>query len=267
MTTMTPSTLATHVLHDGAGVPLVLLHGFPLDHRMWNPVVAELPPGLRVVAVDLPGFGHSDLGQLPPTLEAAADAVHAALRAAGEGNGAVVGMSMGGYVALALAERHPEIVQGLGLVDTKSTADTDEARAGRLAAARTVADSQTLDAVMGMPDKLLGPTSQMERRSLYPTVYDWIRSQSPSAVAWAQRAMAARPDRTDVLHRFPGPVAVVVGAEDSITPIDEAKHMVDAASDATLHVVANAAHLSTIEEPAAVAHALAALQERVVAQL
>ncbi|MEG3614210.1 alpha/beta hydrolase [Isoptericola haloaureus] len=264
---MTPTPLATHVLHDGAGVPLVLLHGFPLDHRMWSPVVAELPPGLRVVAVDLPGFGHSDLGHTPPTLEAAADAVHAALRHAGEGNGAVVGLSMGGYVALTLAERHPEVVHGLGLVDTKSTADTEEARAGRLATARAVEDTQTLDAVMGMPDKLLGPTSKMERRSLYPTVDHWIRSQSPSAVAWAQRAMAARPDRTDVLHRFTGPVAVVVGAEDTITPIDEAKHMVDAASDATLHVVANAAHLSTLEEPAAVAQALTELHERVVEQL
>lgn len=259
---MTSPTLATYLLRDGAGVPLVLLHGFPLDHRMWAPMVAELPQGLRVIAVDLPGHGHSDLGQLPASLDATADLVHGTLREQGDGNAVVVGMSMGGYVALAMAERHPGFVRGLGLVDTKSTADDDGARAGRLRVAAAVTSSQTLDAVMGMPAKLLGPTSELERRSLYPTVDAWIRSQAVSGVAWAQRAMAARPDRTDVLRSFTNPVAVVVGAEDQVTPLDDAHHMVDAAPDATLTVVPNAAHLSPVEEPAAVAEALAGLHRR-----
>jgi pimeloyl-ACP methyl ester carboxylesterase len=259
---MTTPTLATYPLHDGAGVPVVLLHGFPLDHRMWASMVEKLPPGLRVIAVDLPGQGHSDLGQLPPSLDAAADLVHATLREQGEGNAVVVGLSMGGYVALALAERHPGFVRGLGLVDTKSTADDDAARETRLKVAAAVTDSQTLDAVMGMPAKLLGPTSEKERRGLYPTVYAWIRSQSVAGVAWAQRAMAARPDRTDVLRAFDGPVAVVVGAEDHVTPVADAHHLVDAAPTATLTVVPNAAHLSAVEDPEAVAQAVADLHGR-----
>ncbi|WP_407317079.1 alpha/beta fold hydrolase [Isoptericola halotolerans] len=258
---MTP-TLATYLLRDGAGVPLVLLHGFPLDHRMWASTVDRLPPGVRVIAVDLPGHGHSDLGQLPPSLDAAADLVHTTLREQGEGNAVVVGLSMGGYVALAMAERHPGFVHGLGLVDTKSTADDDAARDARLQVAAAVTGSQTLDAVMGMPSKLLGPTSELERRGLYATVYAWIRSQSVAGVAWAQRAMAARPDRTHVLRSFTGPVAVVVGAEDHVTPLEDAHHMADAAPAATLTVVPNAAHLSTVEEPDVVAKALADLHER-----
>ncbi|PRZ04832.1 pimeloyl-ACP methyl ester carboxylesterase [Isoptericola sp. CG 20/1183] len=260
---MTNPTLATYLLRDGAGVPLVLLHGFPLDHRMWVAMVDELPQGPRVIAVDLPGHGHSDLGQLPASLDATADLVHATLREQGEGNAVVVGLSMGGYVALAMAERHPGFVRGLGLVDTKSTADDDAARDGRLRVAAAVEATQTLDAVMGMPAKLLGPTSELERRSLYPTVYAWIRSQGLSGVAWAQRAMAARPDRTDVLRSFGGPVAVVVGAEDQVTTVDDARHMAGAARDATLAVVPNAAHLSAVEEPAAVARAVADLHARV----
>lgn len=259
---MATPTLATYLLRDGAGVPLVLLHGFPLDHRMWVSMVDQLPPGLRVIAVDLPGHGHSDLGQLPPSLDAAADLVHATLREQGEGNAVVVGLSMGGYVALALAERHLGFVRGLGLVDTKSTADDDAARDTRLQVAAAVTGSQTLDAVMGMPAKLLGPTSELERRGLYPTVYEWIRSQSVAGVAWAQRAMAARPDRTDVLRSFTRPVGVVVGAEDHVTPLDDAHHMVDAAPAATLTVVPNAAHLSTVEEPEVVAKAVADLHQR-----
>ncbi|WP_402466478.1 alpha/beta fold hydrolase [Isoptericola aurantiacus] len=260
---MTTTTLATSLLCDGGGVPLVLLHGFPLDLRMWRPVAAELGDRVRVIAVDLPGQGHSDIGSLPPTLEAAADAVHDTLRAQGEGNAVVVGLSMGGYVALALAERHPELVHGLGLVDTKSTADDEEARANRYRIARTVTDEQSTDAVAGMRSKLLGPTSAMERRALYPTLDAWIRAQSPAGVAWAQNAMAARPDRTSVLESFDGPVAVVVGAEDQITPVADAHHMVDAARDAVLTVVPNAAHLSAVEEPAAVAKALLDLHDRV----
>ncbi|WP_418276297.1 alpha/beta fold hydrolase [Isoptericola jiangsuensis] len=259
---MTGTNLATYVLREGAGVPVVLLHGFPLDHRMWVPVADLIPEGVRVVAVDLPGHGHSDLGQTPETMEAAADAVHATLRHHGEGNVVVVGLSMGGYVALALAERHPDLVHGLGLVDTKSTADTAEARAGRLDVARAVHDSQTLDAVMGMPAKLLGATSELERRALYPTVEAWVRSQHPSGVVWAQRAMAARGDRTHVLTEFDGPVAVVVGAEDRVTPVEDAKHMAAAARDVTLTVVPNAAHLSTVEEPGAVATAIFDLHGR-----
>jgi pimeloyl-ACP methyl ester carboxylesterase len=103
----------------------------------------------------------------------------------------------------------------------------------------------------------------LERRHLFPGVESWIRGQSPSGVAWAQRAMAARPDRTHVLKEYEGPVAVVVGAEDKITPLAEAENMVHAARDAVLTVVPNAGHLSPVEEPAAVAAALASLHRRV----
>jgi pimeloyl-ACP methyl ester carboxylesterase len=260
--TSTP-TLATYPLRDGAGVPLVLLHAFPLDHRMWVATAAALPEGVRTIAVDLPGQGHSDLGSLPASLDDAAEAVYRTLRDQGEGNAVVAGLSMGGYVALALAERHPGFVHGIGLVDTKSTADTDEARANRLRIADAVVAGQTIDPVMTMPAKLLGPTSILERRHLFPTVEAWIRAQSPAGVAWAQRAMAARPDRTHVLQEYDGPVAVVVGAEDKVTPLGEAEHMVHAARDAALTVVPNAGHISAVEEPATVARALSLLHRKV----
>jgi len=177
-------------------VPLVLLHGFPLDHRMWAACAGYLPPGIRAIGVDLPGAGHSDLDGYPPSIEHMADAVYRTMIAAGEGNAIVVGHSMGGYVALALAERHPGFVAGLGLVNTKSTADTEEVRAKRLRIAAAADASQTVDAVLGMPANLVGATSTERRRHLFPVLDSWIRAQSPAGVAWAQRAMAARPDRT-----------------------------------------------------------------------
>ena len=267
----TSPDLASFTLHDGGGVPLVLLHGFPLDHRMWAACAQHLSPGLRAIAIDLPGAGHSDLDGSPPGIDRAADRVYRTMIAAGEGNAVVVGHSMGGYVALALAERHPGFVAGLGLVNTKSTADTEEARAKRLRIAAAAESEQTVDPVLGMPAALLGATSTEHRRHLFPVLDSWIRAQSPAGVAWAQRAMAARPDRTAVLEGFDAPVAVVVGAEDSITPLAEAEHMVRAAGrpsrlsagDAALTLVPGTGHMSVVENPQAVAAALNLLHAQV----
>ncbi|WP_265521923.1 alpha/beta fold hydrolase [Oerskovia flava] len=259
---MTTAPLELFTLQEGHGVPLLLLHGFPLDHRMWSDVVAHLPSGTTVLAVDLPGAGASPLGGEPASLEASADAVATTVRAAGVHRAVVAGLSMGGYVALALAERHPELVTGLGLVDTKSTADTDEARANRLRIAARVDSDQTVDAVLGMPGVLLGETSKHERGGLTARLEEWIRVQRPGGVAWSQRAMAARPDRTAVLTGFTGPVAVVVGEEDALTPPAEAEHMAAAAGTVVVQVPGSG-HMSAIEAPADVAAALADLHDRV----
>ncbi|MBD5786268.1 alpha/beta fold hydrolase [Cellulosimicrobium terreum] len=254
--------LETFTLREGTGTPLVLLHAFPVDHRMWADVVPALPGEFPVVTLDLPGMGASPAGPDDPSLETSADATADALSRLGVTRAVVAGLSMGGYVALALAERSPELVAGLGLLDTKSTADADEARANRLRIADEATSSQTVDAVLGMPAVLLGETSHAARPHLTARLEAWIREQRPAGIAWSQRAMAARPDRTHVLQAFDGPVAVVVGEEDRVTPASEAEHMAAAAPQAQLVQVAGAGHLSAIEDPAAVADALADLYAR-----
>ncbi|MBF0688789.1 MAG: alpha/beta fold hydrolase [Cellulomonas sp.] len=241
--------------------PIVLLHAFPLDHRMWDDVAADLGRTHRVLAPDLP----VPVGEpLPdPSLEDAADHVAAVIRGAGDGPAVVAGLSMGGYVALALLERHPELVAGLALVDTKSTADTPEAAARRRSVADEVQAAGTVDPVRGMPDVLLGETTRSARPEVVERVTAWIGEQDPARVAWAQRAMAARPDRTDVLADFRGPVVVVVGDEDEVTGADSAEHMAAAVDQALLVVVPRVGHLSAVEDPAAVRTALAELLQRV----
>ncbi|MFC4613927.1 alpha/beta fold hydrolase [Cellulomonas algicola] len=248
---------------DGSGtLPVVLLHGFPLDHRMWDAVAEELPGDRTVLAVDLPGTPGSADALPEPSLDASADLVAADLRAAGHDRAVVVGLSMGGYVALALLERHPELVAGLGLVDTKSIADTDEARANRLRIAAAAEDGDTVEPVRPMSTGLLGESSRAARPELVDQLAAWIEDQPPAGVAWSQRAMAARPDRTDVLRAFTGPVVAVVGDEDTVTPVPAAEDLVASAQDAQLVVVARAGHMSAIEDPAAVAAALADLLQR-----
>lgn len=244
-----------------ATAPIVLLHAFPLDHRMWQDVTAGLArtSGAPVLVPDLPATD----GPLPePSLETAADEVAAAVRAAGLDRAVVAGLSMGGYVALALLERHPGLVAGLALVDTKSTADAPEAAERRLAVADEVERTGTVDPVRGMLEVLLGETTRAARPQVVQRVAAWIGDQDPARVAWGQRAMAARPDRTDVLRAFTGPVTVLVGDEDQVTGADAAAHLVAAADQAMLVTVPRVGHLSAVEDAPAVTTALVELARR-----
>ena len=264
--------LAHRTLRSGAGTPLVLLPSFPLDVRMWDDVAALLPAGRTVVAVDPPGFGRSPgpaqvAGMLgtdaTPSLETVADAVAATLAAAGIDRAVVAGLSMGGYVAMALLERHPRLVAGLALLDTRSTPDDDAARANRHRVADAVLATGTLDELAGTPRALLGADSREGRPELLERMAGWIDEGNPEGVAWAQRAMAARPDRTAVLTAFDGPAVVVVGDQDELTPVPTAEHLARALGDVELVVVPGAGHLTSLEDPAAVSSALARLLERV----
>ncbi|GEL95581.1 alpha/beta fold hydrolase [Cellulomonas composti] len=256
--------MTLHEVRPGptGATPVVLLHGFPLDHRMWLDVAAALPAGRRVLAADLPGAAGAPVDLSEPSLESAADDLARELADAGIERAVVVGLSMGGYVALALAQRAPALVAALGLVDTKSTADADDARANRLRIALEALDGDTLEPVRPMATTLVGETTRAARPEVSERIAVWIDGQSPAGVAWSQRAMAARPDRTDVLHEFAGPVTVVVGDEDVTTPVAAAEHMVAAARDAHLVVVPRSGHMSAVEQPAAVAAALAELAQR-----
>lgn len=242
----------------GASTPLVLLHAFPLDSRMWEAAAALVAGGAYLV--DLPGSpGHSANLPWPASLDASADLVAAGLAAVGVTRAVVVGLSMGGYVALALAQRHPGLVAGMGLVDTKSVADSPQAAANRLARAARLEASRTVEEVLPDVDNLLGRTTRATRPGVRARVLGWVREQDPVGLAWCQRAMAARPDRTEVLAACRVPVAVVVGDEDTVTPMAQA---VDMAGGAPFVVVRGAGHLSAVEDPAAVAAALADLVRR-----
>ncbi len=269
----TDGMVRLHTLRRGVpgSLPLVLLHGFPLDHRMWLDVTDLLAGDRTVIAPDLPGFGTSptgpdvaaSLGADPsPSLDVMGDGVVAALRAAGVTRAVVAGLSMGGYVAMSIVQRHPELVAGLALIDTKSTADDDEARQKRLTIADTVVSQMRVDAVFGMRTSVLGATNRVARPDLVERIERWIRDQGPHAVAWAQRAMAARPDRTDVLRGYDGPSVVVVGDEDELSPVPAAEHMAAALQGTDLVVVPGAGHMTSNESPEPVASALTALLRR-----
>lgn len=230
----------------------VLLHAFPLDAAMWSEVADLLSSaGHDVVAPDLRGFGRAPLGDDMPDLERMADDVVPLLD---ERPAILVGCSMGGYVALAIARRRPELVAGLALVDTKATADPQPARDNRERVAELAEAGGDWSA--GMLEGLLGETTRVTRPDAVAFVRERLARAPGPTVAWAQRAMAARPDAREGLGALGVPIVVVVGDEDTVSPLAEQELILDAATSARLVVIPAAGHLTPLEAPEAVGAAL-----------
>ncbi|GAB2990933.1 alpha/beta hydrolase [Amycolatopsis acidiphila] len=239
-----------------ADLPLLLLHAFPVDARMWNRVREPLAARARLITPDQRGLGRTRLPDTDraPSLEDAARDVVALLDRLELDKVVLGGCSMGGYVTMAVLRLAPERVGGLVLIDTKATADTPEAAENReRVAARAEAEGVSGWLAESMLPNLLAPSTPPD---IVETTRELIDSQPPSGVAWAARAMAARPDSTDVLAAADVPALVVVGEEDGLTPPEAATAMAAALPKSELVVLPGTGHLTPLEAPAALTEAI-----------
>ncbi|WP_433253215.1 alpha/beta fold hydrolase [Streptosporangium sp. CA-135522] len=235
----------------GEGLPVVLLHAFPLSSAMWLAQREALGTVCKAITPDLRGFGGSALGEDDPSLDVMADDVVRLLDHEGVDRAVVGGLSMGGYVTMALCRRHPDRVLGVILADTKAAADSGAARANRERIAAAVLDEGTSILLEEVLPALIGVTTAQRRAMVFGRVRGLVQSAPPKAVAWAQRAMAARPDSFDTLRGLKVPALVIVGEEDKLTPPADAETMVETVPDGRLVVIEKAGHLSAIEQPEA----------------
>lgn len=233
----------------GKGDPLLLLHAFPLSGRMWDGQIGRLGPW-RCLVPDLSGFGASEPAAVNRMSSFARDAV-ALLDHLGIERAVLMGLSMGGYAALAFAEAFSERLRGLILADTRAGADSPEARERRLAGAQEVLEKGSGFLPDALVPKLLGATTRASNPGLVEQVRQWVAEAPPAGVAAAQRGMAMRPDRTSVIPRIAAPTLVIVGEEDELTPPAESRIMASAIPGAELAVVPGAGHLSNLEQPEA----------------
>ena len=250
--------LAVHTA--GSGLPLLLLHGFPLDHGMWTGQ-EPLAEQLRLIVPDQRGFGGSDLGgggdgpagpasiaQLADDAVALLDALHVARPAV------ICGLSMGGYVAQHVAARHPERVAALVLVDTKLEADTPEARAARIDLAGKVGRlGQRIVGEAMIPRLLAGAypaARKAERAAIEELLLRTILAQPVATIQAALHALADRPDMTETMRGVRAPTLLVVGADDQITPPSCLEAAEAIMPRARLLVVPEAGHMTPLEQPA-----------------
>ena len=229
--------------------PIVLLHAFPLDGRMWAPQVDALAPDYQVVVPDLRGFGAArEQAVEVAEMGLMAEDVVRLLDDLVLDQVVLCGLSMGGYVALAFALRHPGRLRGLVLSSTKATADDEQAVAARLEMAERVLAEGVGFVPRVMLPLLLGETSR-RRPDLVERVTKLILEQDPAAVAAAQRGMARRPDVTGGLAAVTVPTLVLSGAEDERFGPEVGRELAAAIPDATFVQVGEAGHLLNLEQP------------------
>jgi 3-oxoadipate enol-lactonase len=248
---------STTLPHDdlGHGAPLVLLHAFPVDARIWDPQRAALSAKRRVITPDFAGFGRARDLATRTSIDAHADDIQTLLDALGIPKATLIGLSMGGYVALAFARRYPAQLSRLVLADTRAGADSPEVKAGRERMIAQVEAEGMAALFDGLLPRLLTGAATAEVKERVRRI---ALDQAPDGMIAAQRAMRDRPDQTHVLGTIDIPTLVIVGEHDAITPPADTTRMVEALRCASLEIVKGAGHLSNQEAPEAFNAALLA---------
>jgi pimeloyl-ACP methyl ester carboxylesterase len=240
---------------------LVLVHGYPFDHTLWDPVVALLKPTVKVMAPDLRGFGGQTIGPDEPSLDRMADDLERLLDQNEMERAVIAGMSMGGYVALAFAEHYPERLAGLALISSQALADSEETRANRRAMIVKVRREGPAVAAQAVLPKLFGAgNSTKPEFTRFATI--GAAGAGVEGIAWALEAMARRPDRTALLKSLRIPVLLVQGDADQLIPVERAREMAKLPVDMRYVEIHGAGHATPIEAPTQVADGLLDLVKR-----
>ncbi|MFT8356399.1 MAG: alpha/beta hydrolase [Bifidobacterium aquikefiri] len=270
---------------DGFGIPLVLIHAFPIDHRMWDEcaqaicdlsALNDVPP-FSIYAPQMPGAGTSEIptavesgsvdpdGAYPQALERMTQGYAELLKSLGHTRAIWVGLSMGGYVALMMQKLHPEMVAGIALCDTKAQGDAGHSRENRLNIARQCEKGNSVDPVMGFAKATDKDSSVKQSAAFIRKFTAWLNEQSPEGVAWRERMAAGRPDLSDVLPQITVPAAIVSGDKDPSSPPAVMKELQQAmtSTDASFTAIEDCGHFSAVEHPEQVARALLDLVGRV----
>ncbi|MBC9930741.1 alpha/beta fold hydrolase [Chitinophaga qingshengii] len=231
---------------QGTGPVVVLIHGFAENAAIWEIQQAYLKSNFRIITPDLPGAANVPL-TLPLTIESMADYVYTILLAENIDKATVVGHSMGGYVALALADKHPQLVQGLGLFHSTATADTAEKKEARRKSIRLMEQygaetfaRQTLPNMFSPAFK----TAQPDRVEAY--VQMGMQCPETAMVAYYE-AMMERPDRTSVLKNVTIPVLFIIGKDDAAVPTDIILPQITLPRLSSIHIFDEVGHMGMWE--------------------
>jgi pimeloyl-ACP methyl ester carboxylesterase len=235
---------------QGKGASLVLLHGYPLNHHLWDEVVPLLRDTFDLVIPDLRGFGESTTVDTPYSMDDLASDIEGLLNNLGIQKAAIAGHSMGGYVALAFARLYPERINALALVSSQVLADPPDRKEGRYKSAADVAEKGISGVVETMMPKFTSnPQWQAFARNS-------MESQQPAAYIGALKAMAERVDSTPLLATLKVPVVVIHGDADQLIPIERAREVKATLPKSQLFEIKDVGHMPMCEAPNETAKAL-----------
>jgi pimeloyl-ACP methyl ester carboxylesterase len=252
------NTVELYYEERGQGLPVVLLHGFPFSHAIWQTQQAALSDAARIITPDLRGHGKSPAPEGDYTMDLLASDVLALLDRLNVSRAVWVGHSMGGYILMAALRQAPDRIAGVGLVATHPLADAEEKRFQRRESADLAMENGSGDTAFSMMSQIFAPDVD-GTSPLAQSMYDIMVNTAPAGIAGAQRGMALRPDSSNTLRELSVPAVIVAGVDDKIIGLDKARAMAALIPGVQLVEVENAGHMPMVEQPDATTGALRGL--------
>lgn len=232
-------------------LPVVFIHGFPFSQAMWQPQIEALQSTYHLITYDNRGHGQTPAGDGQYLLELFVDDLIGLLDELKIPKAVLCGLSMGGYIALRTVERNPERVHALVLADTRSEADSNEAKVKRAAGVRTIKEKGVPAFAEGFLKSAFAPKTFETQPYTVDLIRKIILSNPPLGVSGTLIALATRTDTTAALSGIKVPTLILVGDQDPITPPAASEAMHKAIAGSELHVIPQAAHMSNLENPQA----------------
>ncbi len=227
----------------GSGVPVILLHGFPLNHELWDDFAAELAKDFRIITPDLPGFGRSVFDGTTLTISTVADQLLRWIEQQGWNNVILIGHSLGGYVALAMADKQPQRFAALGLFHSTALADSPEKKESRNKVLEFI-DRNGVDKFTG---NFIGPLFADPQNPKVAYIQAIGLKAKTEPVKQYTMAMRDRPEMTKVLRQFSRPILIITGEKDGGITVKSIEEQSRLNERIELHVLKNTAHMGMIE--------------------
>ena len=237
---------------EGAGIPVMLIHGFAEDGGIWKSQVDHLKKDFLLIIPDLAGSGHSavqDPRQLPATIDDHAGLLKAILQTEGITRCVVIGHSMGGYVALALAEKYPDFVAAIGLFHSTAYADSEDKKAARAKGISFIRKHGAPVFIRQTAPDLFSETTQNQKPEIISGLIDKYDNFNANSLVSYYEAMIGRPDRTAVLRHFPGPVLFICGENDRAVPLEHSLQQSYIPDLSYIHILDQVGHMGMLEAP------------------
>jgi 3-oxoadipate enol-lactonase len=234
----------------GQGLPLLFIHGYPLNRKIWQPQLSDLSDITRLISIDLRGHGESFPFEPPYSMELLAEDCMWILEMLKVKTPIIVcGLSMGGYIAFALYRKYPEIFKALILTSTRAGSDSPEGKVNRDRAVQNVRDHGVAMIVESMLPKLVSPTTLSSKPGLVKSIKEIMLETSVQGVVGASLGMRDRLDSTELLSQITCPTLIIQGADDQLIPVQESQVMEKYIPSSHLLIIPGAGHLPNMEQP------------------
>jgi pimeloyl-ACP methyl ester carboxylesterase len=244
-----------HYRITGKGKPFLLIHGFGEDGNIWDKQVEFLKDHFQLIVPDLPGSGKSALIE-DMSMEGMAEVVKEIMNNELQEGVIMAGHSMGGYITLAFAEKYPQLLSSFALVHSSAFADSEEKKANRLKSIEFVKKNGAYEFLKASIRGLFSEQWSRDHENEIDELVEKSKHFSDEAIIQYYRAMIARPDRTQVLRSFPGPVSFIMGVHDNAVPFQQSLQQCYLPSRSHVHILRNSAHMGMWEETSKVNTAL-----------